>query len=214
MQKNKENLYDVLGVEKSADKQSIKNGYRRMAKKHHPDKGGDTEQFSLVKLAHDILTDDVRKAKYDSTGDDSEKNPDNAHSTSINIIAGAFNSILQECANLGRSPLEVDMVGAVRERILATLVEPRKQVRILKVMLDMDKKMEGRFKPAKGSRENIFEGIVRNRILSLEINIKNFEEQIASVEIALELLNGITYKRDTPEPAMNGIPFHVSFSSF
>ena len=41
-------LYEVLGVEKTADPESIKKKYRKLAIKHHPDKGGDPEKFKEI----------------------------------------------------------------------------------------------------------------------------------------------------------------------
>jgi DnaJ-class molecular chaperone len=40
-----EDLYNLLGVTKSADKKDIKLAYKKATLKHHPDKGGDAEQF-------------------------------------------------------------------------------------------------------------------------------------------------------------------------
>lgn len=45
----------ILGVEKSASKDEIKNAYRRLAAKHHPDKGGDAEKFKEIAAAYDVL---------------------------------------------------------------------------------------------------------------------------------------------------------------
>ena len=47
-----EKLYEVLGVEKDADEKQIKKAYRKLAVKHHPDKGGDEHLFKEINAAY------------------------------------------------------------------------------------------------------------------------------------------------------------------
>lgn len=64
--------YNVLGVGKDATEQEIKNSYRKLALKLHPDRTkGDAqldEQFKNVQEAYDVLSDPERKRLYDEHG--------------------------------------------------------------------------------------------------------------------------------------------------
>ena len=60
--------YEILGVDKSASKAEIKKAYRNLAKKHHPDKGGDAEKFKEINNAYEVLSDDEKRAQYDQFG--------------------------------------------------------------------------------------------------------------------------------------------------
>ena len=42
---HKASYYDILKVPKTADEKEIKKAYRKLAVKHHPDKGGDEDKF-------------------------------------------------------------------------------------------------------------------------------------------------------------------------
>lgn len=46
----------ILGVESSATQEEIKTAYRRLASKHHPDKGGDADEFKKIKAAYEKLS--------------------------------------------------------------------------------------------------------------------------------------------------------------
>lgn len=58
--------YQTLGVSKTASQDEIKKAYRKLATKHHPDKGGDTATFQSIAQAYDTLSDPVKRAQYDS----------------------------------------------------------------------------------------------------------------------------------------------------
>jgi molecular chaperone DnaJ len=57
--------YKALGVSDSATEKEIKAAYRRLSKKHHPDSGGDEEQFKEVSAAWDVLGDAAKRKEYD-----------------------------------------------------------------------------------------------------------------------------------------------------
>ena len=62
------NYYDLLGVPKDANIDTIKKAYYKLAMKHHPDKGGDAEKFKDISHAYNILKDPVKKSQYDMFG--------------------------------------------------------------------------------------------------------------------------------------------------
>jgi DnaJ family protein A protein 2 len=63
-----EGLYKALGVPKDADENAIKKAYKKLALKHHPDKGGDVEVFKEISSAAEILCDPEKRKIYDKYG--------------------------------------------------------------------------------------------------------------------------------------------------
>src|SRR5690606_39762832 len=63
--------YAILGVDRKATQEEIKQAYRRLARKYHPDvnKEPDAEEkFKEVKEAYEVLGDKQKKAQYDQYG--------------------------------------------------------------------------------------------------------------------------------------------------
>ncbi len=67
--KDKRTLYQILGVRSNAKPATIKKAYRKKAQEHHPDKGGDVEEFHRIKEAYKILSDPASRTLYDRTKD-------------------------------------------------------------------------------------------------------------------------------------------------
>ena len=72
MAENKRDYYEVLGVDKNADLETIKKAYRKMAMKYHPDRNPDNkeaeEKFKEVGEAYEVLSDADKRARYDQFG--------------------------------------------------------------------------------------------------------------------------------------------------
>lgn len=63
---SRENYYEILGVNEKDNQDTIKKTYRKLAKQHHPDKGGDENLFKKISEAYDVLGDDNKRAQYDN----------------------------------------------------------------------------------------------------------------------------------------------------
>ena len=60
--------YKILGVGKGASADEIKKAFRKLAHKHHPDKGGDEKQFKEASEAYQVLSDEKKRVEYDTYG--------------------------------------------------------------------------------------------------------------------------------------------------
>jgi molecular chaperone DnaJ len=67
------NYYDVLGVNKNATDKDIKQAYRRLARKYHPDVNPGNKSaeatFKEINAAFEVLSDEEKRRKYDKYGD-------------------------------------------------------------------------------------------------------------------------------------------------
>ncbi|CAE8609389.1 unnamed protein product [Polarella glacialis] len=60
--------YELIGVERGATLHEIRSKFRQRVLAEHPDKGGDPKKFQLLNKAYNVLTDQDKRRRYDSTG--------------------------------------------------------------------------------------------------------------------------------------------------
>lgn len=60
--------YKILGVPRNAEADEIKKAYRKLARKNHPDAGGDEEKFKEINEAYEVLSDEKKRKLYDQYG--------------------------------------------------------------------------------------------------------------------------------------------------
>ncbi len=65
--------YAILGVGRSAPEKEIKQAYRRLARRYHPDVNPGNKsaeaKFKEINEAYEVLSDPEKRQKYDSLGD-------------------------------------------------------------------------------------------------------------------------------------------------
>ena len=91
------NYYDILEISKDAPIDDIKKQYKKLALKHHPDRGGDPEMFKKISEAYQTLSDPEKKRDYDNPNPFSQRmssthhfNPQHTHFVDPNIIFQQF----------------------------------------------------------------------------------------------------------------------------
>jgi molecular chaperone DnaJ len=60
--------YEALGLQRGATEEEVKKAYRKLAREHHPDKGGDAEKFKKVQEAYEVLSDPQKRQNFDQFG--------------------------------------------------------------------------------------------------------------------------------------------------
>ncbi|NQY43504.1 MAG: molecular chaperone DnaJ [Legionellales bacterium] len=69
---DKQDYYQLLGVERNASSSEIKRAYRKLAMKYHPDRNAGSAEaelkFKQIKEAYEILSDNEKRSRYDQFG--------------------------------------------------------------------------------------------------------------------------------------------------
>jgi len=60
------NYYNVLGVNEQSTSADITKAFKDLAKKYHPDRGGDESKFKEINEAHETLKDSQKRHDYDT----------------------------------------------------------------------------------------------------------------------------------------------------
>lgn len=96
------NYYETLGVKKDASDKEIKQAFRRLAKKYHPDANPDDPQaesrFKEINEAYEVLSDTQKRAQYDQFGSGYQQFGGNGgprYYTNVDMNEGAFSDILE-----------------------------------------------------------------------------------------------------------------------
>lgn len=57
--------YSILGVDEESSDKDIKQAFRKLSMKHHPDRGGEKKVFQKINQAYEVLRDQQKRQQYD-----------------------------------------------------------------------------------------------------------------------------------------------------
>ncbi len=90
-----QDYYDILGIPRNADEKEIKKAYRNLARKYHPDvckEKGAEEKFKGINEAYSVLSDEQKRAQYDSMGHETFTNASKGSYTGGGFGGGGFSA--------------------------------------------------------------------------------------------------------------------------
>ncbi|MBZ5735859.1 molecular chaperone DnaJ [Nocardioides sp. TRM66260-LWL] len=104
-----QDLYDLLGVARDADADTLKKAYRKLARQLHPDVNPDPaaqDRFKEVTSAYEVLSDPQKRAAYDRGGDPFGGRGDFGQGAGFSFtdIMDAFFGAGGQAAGQGRGP--------------------------------------------------------------------------------------------------------------
>lgn len=183
------NPYEVLKVKRTATKAQITRAYRKLAMKFHPDRGGDAEAFKEIHKAYAILSDDVKRARYDQDGTTETRDEDSA---SLGILSDVFVTYLFELLQSNRDPAKQNVLDEVKRRLESKLFQSETNTKSVRAVL---KKLQGlpvRLSNTDG--QTFLIDVLKIKIAELERGIEQNANEQKILKRSLDLL--VKYRFD------------------
>jgi curved DNA-binding protein CbpA len=203
--------YKILGVGRTAKPETIERAFRKLAMRFHPDRGGDRAKYERMMNAYEVLSDPIRRARYDETGDASTA-PDNSEVDAAQEVAACLGHVLNVLRQTNRNPTKLDLVAemgkAMGQKLSEHVTERMKHER----EIEADKALLGRF-TVDGGQENFLESSIRQQLNSRRANLGKVNGAIDRIHAAQAYLKRCKYRSDVLEatgkakdsPTMSGL---------
>lgn len=187
------NPYDVLDVAKDADAGAIKKAYRKAANAHHPDKGGDADKFNEIQTAYDVLSDAGRRAKYDETGVIDGSVVDNTAAEALNVLANAFQAVMQGVAQSPQKASTMDLLGKIRGQIDRANADRAQMRAAIEIGIKNHEDLYPRFT---SKSINLFGDMLKRQCDALKAQLAVLQTADRAAELALAMLKDMSFKRE------------------
>lgn len=180
----KQTLYEILGVEITATQDEIKKAYRQMSKDHHPDKMGDSSKQAEINNAYEVLSDPMRRKRYDETGQekDLERNAK---------IQQFFSTIFLRLIEQSEDPGKIDLINQGIECVDALLEDCSDNLKGVRKSLNKYSRAIEKLK-TRGDKNLIM--IIQRQIDGCTQSINAEEENIEFIKEMRELISDYDFE--------------------
>ncbi len=194
-------LYDELGVSPDADADAINAAYRKAAKAHHPDAGGDPEAFARIGRAVAVLRDPVKRAEYDATGRE-DFAADDLEREARDALMQAFAAMMVQIVEQGRGA-STDVMQAVRHGLTEQARQQQRELTRLSAMQERARDALKRLS-RKGTGPDVLGNMLSAKIAEMDTIRAGMERLAATFERAAEMAEDWDWKVD-PAPAFQHV---------
>lgn len=197
----KKDLYKTLRIKKTASNSDIKSAYRSRAGETHPDKGGNTKEFSEVSLAYKILSDAKRRLIYDTTGSYQENTENLINVKAMELLTQSFLDLINSNDNI----LTIDIFRVIHQNLSAYKQQNNTTILKQQARLSLLEKVRAKIKFSKAKETDFLFTALEEQIKCCNLNILLGEENIQIIELAIELSKSYYFTPDaaTMQPNIN-----------
>lgn len=192
------NPYKILGVKPDADLETIKAAYKEKAKQHHPDAGGESEEFRKIKQAYDLLLNAEHRRLYDLYGALPGDAASELHLKAVMEIVKIFGQLLEQQSIVNLE--HVDIVKDIRMVVENARHQAQKKINHsndrLKYFKEALSVYENRLKNRHKKKPNIFTQALQFNITALENTVKAMERELELPEEMLKVLSDYSFEFD------------------
>lgn len=188
-------LYADLGVSPTATAAEIKAAARRGQKKHHPDAGGNQDDFVRVQNALKVLSDPDKRAHYDRTGDTKSGSPEEAErAEAMGVMAQFANKVME-----GADPRYADLPKGILELVAENIRQHRANLEAARLNKERSVNILGDFlKRLKAGDDPLLRQMLEAQLFDMERTFAahkaNTERVVRISERVEAMVNGYEYE--------------------
>lgn len=179
-------LYAVLGVSRDADLATIRRAFRKKVRGAHPDGGGSVDVFNELKTAYDVLSDPIRRARYDESGEVGDPAADPHRAKIIEILSAALDVTLVKLGKVRNARIDSSILAHISHTLLEKRAEWSAQRTHFEKAIGDARLLKDRFRVKEG--ENLMETVVEGRITACQKRIELLADRIGLIDEAVEIV--------------------------
>lgn len=180
--------YEDLGVDENATSKQIKNAYRRLARRYHPDtpETGDADKFHAVNKAYRILMDEYTRSIYDATGNEDDDDFRPPEELWLKILIESFDNAVYE---LGTKLDEANIIEVMKESMFQSAASLQKSVEDSTGKRDALIRLRKRLQRREHTRPNVFLTSLDRQIQARSKEITHNGRAVRIMHLCLEELS-------------------------